>query len=156
MDKHVKPRDNDKAVPVQEAEYKINLVTTVHKPAFTNHLVYLTVITQLSFNFVTSVIFIEFLKTIYPAIDSILPLAGNTIRSYIIEMYNEYKAIKAAELQAVQGMIHFSFDLWTSPNHLALMGIVAHYIDKYGQNQSVSYSINNTSVCLASKYSTEH
>jgi len=55
-------------------------------------------------------------------------------------MYNEYKAIKAAELQAVQGMIHFSFDLWTSPNHLALMGIVAHYIDKYGQNQSVSDS----------------
>jgi len=111
INKHVKLRDDDKVVPIREAEYKINLVTIVYKLAFTNYLVYLTVIAQLSFNFVTSVIFIEFLKTIYLAIDSMLPLASNTIRSYIIEMYNEYKAIKAAKLQAVQGIIHFSFNL---------------------------------------------
>ena len=140
MDRHVKPRDDDRAVPVREAEYTINLVTTVKQTPVTNALIYLTVIAQLSFNFVSSIIFIEFLKTIYPAIEKILPSAGNTVRKHIIEMYNDYKATKAAEVQAVQGMIHFSFDLWTSPNHLALMGIVAHYIDQFGQNQSVSNS----------------
>jgi hypothetical protein len=44
MDKHVKPRDDDKAIPVREAKYTINLVTTVHKTPFTNALIYLTVI----------------------------------------------------------------------------------------------------------------
>lgn len=42
------------------------------------------------------------------------------------------------DLQQAVSKIHFSFDLWTSPNHLALMGVVAHYINKSGKNQSVS------------------
>ena len=143
MDKHVKPRDDNQAVPVQDREittpYATNLVTNVHRIAFTKALIYLVVLAQLSFNFVTGLVFLEFLKVIYPKVDSVLPTAGNTIRSYIIEAYNEHKAKKKAELQVVKGMIHFSFDLWTSPNHLALLGLVAHWIDQYGQNQSVSF-----------------
>ena len=138
MDKHLKPRSDAKAVPVREAEYSVNLKTTVHKAPFTEALIYFTVLCQLSFNLVTSIIFTEFLKTMYPTVEKVLPQAANTIRQYILTMFNEYKKAKAAELQAVKGMIHFSFDLWTSPNHHALFGIVAHYIDQFGQNQSVS------------------
>jgi hypothetical protein len=137
MDKHIKPKDDDSAVPSREADYTINLVTAVHRNPFTEGLVYFAVICQMSFTLVTSTIFMAFLKKLYPSIEKILPSAANTIRKHIIEMYTKRKAEKLEELAKVKGMIHFSFDLWTSPNHLALMGIVAHYIDEYGQNQSV-------------------
>jgi hypothetical protein len=52
-------------------------------------------------------------------------------------MYMARKKEKLEELAKVKGMIHFSFDLWTSPNHLALIGIIAHYVNNFGQNQSV-------------------
>ena len=42
------------------------------------------------------------------------------------------------QLAQAKSKIHFSFDLWTSPNHFALLGIIAHYVDKEGQCQSVS------------------
>lgn len=51
------------------------------------------------------------------------------------------KEVLKKELRQSISKIHFSFDLWTSPNHLALMGtgIVAHYIDAAGVNKSVSH-----------------
>ena len=44
-------------------------------------------------------------------------------------------------LQKSVSNINFSFDLWTSPNHLALLGLVAHFIDEKGQNQSMLIAI---------------
>src|ERR1700735_5582449 len=32
-----------------------------------------------------------------------------------------------------RGRVHFSFDLWSSPNHLALLGIVAHWANRNGE-----------------------
>ncbi len=137
MDKHIKPRDDNRAVLIRESDYTINLVTTVHKDPITEALVYFAVLYQLSFSLVTGTLFIEFLKTLYPTIEKILLSASDTIRKYIIEMYTARKQQKLAQLARVQGIIHFSFDLWTSLNHLALIGIIAHYIDDFGYNQSV-------------------
>jgi hypothetical protein len=137
MDKHVKPKEGNEAVSIRESDYTINLVTAVHRNPFTEALVHFAVICQLSLSLITSTIFIEFLKKLYPAIEKILPTASNTIRKYIIEMYMARKKEKLEELAKVKGMIHFSFDLWTSPNHLALIGIIAHYVNNFGQNQSV-------------------
>jgi hypothetical protein len=137
MDKHIRQKDDASTVPIRETDYAINLVTTVHRNPFTEALVYFAVICQVSFSLVTSTLFIEFLKNLYPAIEKILPSASNTVRKYVLEMYTARKQEKVQELAEVKGMIHFSFDLWTSPNHLALIGIIAHYINQYGQNQSV-------------------
>jgi hypothetical protein len=51
------------------------------------------------------------------------------------------KAELKLSLSKANSKIHFSFDLWTSPNHLALLGIVAYYIDQYSQNQLVSLAL---------------
>jgi hypothetical protein len=33
-------------------------------------------------------------------------------------------------LEAYNGQVHMSFDMWTSANSLALLGIVGHWIDQ--------------------------
>ena len=91
MDKYIKPRDDNRAVLIRELDYTINLVTTVHKDPVTEALVYFAVLCQLSFSLVTSTLFIEFLKTLYPTIEKILLSASDTIRKYIIEMYTVRK-----------------------------------------------------------------
>jgi len=38
-------------------------------------------------------------------------------------------------LEESHGLIHFSFDQWTSPNPLAFLGVVAHYLDDSHRNR---------------------
>jgi hypothetical protein len=61
------------------------------------------------------------------------------MRSWIMDAFIEKKAKLKLSLSKANSKINFSFDLWTSPNHKALLGIVAHFIDEFGQNQSVSW-----------------
>jgi len=83
----------------------------MHRNPFTEALVYVAVLCQLSFSLITSTIFIEFLKQLYPAIEKILLSASNIARKYIIDMYNARKLEKQQELVRVKGMIYFSFNL---------------------------------------------
>jgi hypothetical protein len=85
--------------------------------------------------------FVEFLEILFPKVHEFLPKAGNTIRKWVIEAFEERKRKLKEELARTVHMVHFSFDLWTSPNHLALLGVVAHYTDEFGQNQTVSYLV---------------
>lgn len=50
----------------------------------------------------------------------------NIIRRWILNLYET----KKASLKAKLGQIHISCDLWTSPNSLALMAVIAHFADK--------------------------
>ena len=83
----------------------------MHRNPFTEALVYVAVLCQLSFSLITSTIFIEFLKQLYPAIEKILLLASNIACKYIINIYNARKLKKQQELARVKGIIHFSFNL---------------------------------------------
>jgi hypothetical protein len=60
------------------------------------------------------------------------------VRKWIIKAYKDRKVELKKYLARSASKIHFSFDLWTSPNNLALLGLVAHFVDEHGQNQSVS------------------
>jgi len=60
------------------------------------------------------------------------------IHDWLIRRYNEEKIRTRQTLQDALTNIHLSIDLWTSPNALAILGIVAHYITADGQlDQSV-------------------
>jgi hypothetical protein len=54
---------------------------------------------------------------------------ANTIRAWIMAKYEEEKALLRAKLRESLSSIHISFDFWTSTNQLALMAVVAHYVD---------------------------
>ena len=64
----------------------------------------------------------------YSVISRTLPKSGDTVRSWIMQAYEKYKAVLITQLQCIIS-VHISFDLWTSPNHMTFMGIVGHWID---------------------------
>jgi hypothetical protein len=96
------------------------------------------VICQLALSLVTNDIFLELFNVVYPTIEELIPSSVNTIRGWIKDRFLKRKEKLKASLRRVKSRIHFSFDLWTSPNHLVLLGIIGHYIDEHSQNQPVS------------------
>ena len=51
--------------------------------------------------------------------------------------FKRQKAVIKDELANARSRIHISADLWTSPNSLAIVGIVLHYLDRNLKVQSV-------------------
>jgi len=62
-----------------------------------------------------------------------LPASANTIRAWIVRSYDTERQMIQKSLGKSRSRIHFTMDMWTSPNHLALLGIVAHYMDQNGR-----------------------
>jgi hypothetical protein len=101
-------------------------------------LIAFVVICQLSLTLLTNDLFVEFIEVLFPNVHEYLPKACNIIRKWVMNSFKERRKKLKEELARTDHMVHFSFDLWTSPNHLALLGVVAYYADEFGQNQTVS------------------
>ena len=65
----------------------------------------------------------------------LLPCSGDTIKRWIKAEYKKYLVILKSEIKACQTRVHLSFDLWSSPNGLAILSLFAYYIDKAGKPQ---------------------
>lgn len=124
--------------PIRQSSAYVSLPVTVVKKAFLDALVAFVVVCQMALTVTTNQFFVIFLKSIFPKIEDILPKCSKTLRSLVILHFEQRKEVLKGILRRSKSQIHFSFDLWTSPNHLALLGIVAHWIDEFGHNQSVS------------------
>ncbi|KAJ8129941.1 hypothetical protein O1611_g3689 [Lasiodiplodia mahajangana] len=48
----------------------------------------------------------------------------------ISEAYSFHKQKLKTLLQSSETRVHFAFNIWTSPNHMSLMAIVAHFVDR--------------------------
>lgn len=132
---------------IRQAEAYVSFPTQVLINPFKDALIAFICICQISLGAMVSSLFVEFLRVIYPPITKLLPKATDTIRSWIMEAFNKRKERLKKDLQDAHSKIHFSFDLWTSPNHLALIGIVAHFIDKHGYHQNVNILIHYLYLC---------
>jgi hypothetical protein len=66
-------------------------------------------------------------------IDTWLPDTHETIKKWILRQYHTQKEKVKQRIQSAKSIIHISCDLWTSPNSLAVLGIVAHYVTEDGQ-----------------------
>ena len=40
-----------------------------------------------------------------------------------------------AELVDALTQVHLAFDLWTSPNNVAILGVSGHFLDRHGHTQ---------------------
>ena len=63
-------------------------------------------------------------------------IAGNTVKKWILEEYEKKRLEVKAKLVTARSRIHVSFDGWSSPNGLAVVGVVVHYLDKDLVNRS--------------------
>jgi hypothetical protein len=67
-----------------------------------------------------------------PTIDNHLPSSHNTIQQWTLWMYSVEKGRIQQKLQSALLKIHFTVDLWTSLNSLAILGVIGHYIPESG------------------------
>jgi hypothetical protein len=129
--KFTTPSDPDNPTLRQSGAY-VQLTTTVVRKPFEDALVALVVICQLALSLVVNNMFYDFIKVIFPKVDTIIPRHGNTIRKWIMEAFHRRKQKLKDSFEKCQSNVNFSFDLWTSPNHKGLLGVVAYYIDENG------------------------
>jgi hypothetical protein len=128
----------DKAAQHLRKEHQIGKAGEIEKvqqedkglslPVFKSVLCSWIVGAHLSFHHVEHPKFLELLKTMNPRAESLLPCA-NTIRVWIEEVFEKQQQSVMGSLQQSSFRIHWSFDLWTSPNNKAILGIVAHWLD---------------------------
>ena len=69
-------------------------------------------------------------------ITELLPQSGDTIKAWMKTEFEEQKAQLKNQLALSPYKKHLTFDLWTSPNSYALLGIVAHFADAFGEVQT--------------------
>jgi len=62
-----------------------------------------------------------------------IPSSGNTIRKWIIDDFKERRQKVQAEFSQGKGLVHFSFDMWTSPSSMWMIAIFAHHVTKSGE-----------------------
>jgi hypothetical protein len=66
----------------------------------------------------------------------LLPRSGSTIKRWLEAEFDTQKELVKSKLATSPYMKHLTFDLWTSPNWYALLGINAHYADVAGELQT--------------------
>lgn len=62
-------------------------------------------------------------------IDTLMPETGKTIAAWVDKKHLQGHTQLKESLAASPYKKHLSFDLWTSPNGLSLLGVVVHYFD---------------------------
>lgn len=67
------------------------------------------------------------MKALNPGIASI-PMSKSSMQRWVVEVFNDEKNNVRAMLAKACSKIHLSFDIWTSPNGFAILGVVAHFV----------------------------
>lgn len=63
-------------------------------------------------------------------INTWLPRSHNTVQGWVVRQYEAQKAKIKASLKRSTTRIHVNCDLWSSPNSLAILGVIAHFITR--------------------------
>jgi hypothetical protein len=69
-------------------------------------------------------------------VDELLPRSGVTIRSWLEAEYQSQKELLRSKLATSLYKKHLTFDLWTSPQEYALLGVTVHFTDALKRPQT--------------------
>jgi hypothetical protein len=138
---HGKVPPADESLDVEPSEYlpdvlelqrngakrsKVSLVASF-ADRFRDYLLRWIVIMNVAFTAVESPLFRDLLSLGFKTINYIFPKTADTIRNWTIKEFRARKnEIRRQLREDSRSLIHLSFDLWTSPNSLAMVGVVAH------------------------------
>jgi hypothetical protein len=112
-----------------------SLVTTYEWSKFKALLVRWIVYCQLAITMLENTYFREVIGFLNEGVLTLLPVAQATLRLWIIEAWQGQKEVIKKELKDAVSSIHLSFDLWTSPNHFAIISVYAHFISDKGHRK---------------------
>jgi hypothetical protein len=92
-------------------------------------LVSLIVVQSLPFQAVEWPKFHALCQILNPESSDFITTAHSQVGKKIKESFISHKDIVRRKLQSAVSRVHISLDVWTSPNGLLLLGIVAHFVD---------------------------
>src|SRR5690554_3832818 len=70
------------------------------------------------------------LTPLCPSAAEALPASYSTVRAWIMETWSVSKAQLIIRLQSAVSLIHYTVDIWTSPNGIPILGVIAHFVTK--------------------------
>ena len=114
-----------------------SLITTLNMTKFRYLLIRWIVMMNICLWVVEHESFREMMVHCCAGLEPYLVQSRKTIRRWILKEFKRQKAVIKDELANARSRIHISADLWTSPNSLAIVGIVVHYLDRNLKVQSV-------------------
>lgn len=125
-------------VPAGQAtlEQTNTLVTTYDFEEFKRLLLRWMVYCFIAFRMIENDYFRALLNWLNKGVGQLLPHAASTLRQWIINEYEQQKVLVIEELSKAISNVHLSFDLWSSPNHYAIMGIYGHFINAAGHRRT--------------------
>jgi hypothetical protein len=111
-------------------ENTFTLVSVAKKSEFQRLLIRWLVYCHICISMVENGCFRDLVAYLNKRLAALLPSAQATIRKWIMNAHREEKEKIKEEMRTSIGGIHISFDMWTSPNYLAMLSVFAHYLDK--------------------------
>ena len=85
--------------------------------------------------------FRAFLQYCNPVAEERLPRAHSTIKNRLIELFEQGRNNVKTYLRAAISEVHITCDLWTSPNHLPILGINAHFTSESKKLEAITLGI---------------
>jgi hypothetical protein len=73
-----------------------------------------------------------------PEVDVWLPDSHMSIQAWTLRTYENERLRVQQKVQSALSKVHFTIDLWSSPNSLAILGMIAHYIS---ENEDLTHSV---------------
>jgi hypothetical protein len=123
------PADSGPARPHRSTGECPNLCEPSLLALFKFYLIKWIVLAHIAFNQVENEHFRVLMYFINLTVELALPRSGNTVRAWILKLYEQHREKIAKMLRDTPYQLHFGFDMWTSPNGLAMLGIVVHWMD---------------------------
>jgi hypothetical protein len=128
-----------KPLPLKPADQKVvefgELVMVKQFETFKRLLIRWIVYCHLAFLMVENIYFRELIEYLNKGLAGLLPQAKSTLRHWVLQEFQMQKAVIQVELSDSLSSIHLSFDLWTSPNHMAIISVFGHFLDAKGYRQ---------------------
>ncbi|OBS15714.1 hypothetical protein FPOA_13497 [Fusarium poae] len=141
IDRETGERRHAKRHPSQPSIVDFNNISTlVFKRRFDEFkelLIRWIVYCHIAFFQIENLYFRELLFYIFHGLTTLLPKARLVVRRWIIEAFEARKDSLRQEMQTAHSNISISFDIWTSPNYQAILGCVAHFINRSGKRRTV-------------------
>ena len=82
---------------------------------------------SIAFGQVTHIEFRDWLEYVNPIANRLLPSSPDSIRSHAFALMQEGKQRLRHILATARSDIHITCDMWTSPNHIAVLAVVGHF-----------------------------
>lgn len=124
----------DGSEPTEPTEDNINAsdssyISRINFDRLKQRLLEWIVVMHISFSQVESEWFRRFLEALSPRLTNWIPISGDTVRNWILAEFKRRQNQIKSQLEASKSLVHLSFDLWTSPNHLSIVGVHGHFMN---------------------------